>query len=286
MTEELSLGKKKNKLSRLERFPDSLSLEAIEDLANKLAKLSNNQEFLRNYLNFVRRFVRTTRDGYVKANLRLVSSVIQNQFYIRLKSKGITIEDATQEGSMSLITAAFLFDPARGYTFSTYATWWIQCFLRKLLSKAHLIHIPPYLNKTHQTKPPKSLPSYLKRKAEAQRAKKIKSINSSFETNGRKTRDLQVPDAEQLAREISIDDRLDITELLTYLPPIEKRIIELRYINGYTLEETTRILYKEGLMDIKVTKERIRQRELRAIEYLKDQFNPSPPDQLSIDEVA
>lgn len=272
-------SKKKHQEDRLESFPESLSLEMVTDLVDKLAKTlsklpPDQADKLQKYLDFVCQFVKEVKDECVESNIRLIGSTIQTQFYVRLKSKNLDMDDAFQEGAMGLLTAAFLYDPSRGYAFSTYATWWIQCFLRKLLTKAYLIHIPPYLNNP-STLQDQNLPAnYFQRWEEAKRARKIKSITvgiGGFTPDGRQHgKDLQISDMEQDSQSSNMDDRLDVEDLLKYLNPVERRIVELRYLQGLTLEETTRALFREGVTPIKVTKERIRQRERRAIKTLKE----------------
>jgi RNA polymerase sigma factor (sigma-70 family) len=84
---------------------------------------------------------RAARDRLILANLRLVISTAR-----RYRGRGLALEDLVQEGALGLRRAAELFDPDRGFRFSTYAGWWIrQAMQRALLNDRALVRVPVHV---------------------------------------------------------------------------------------------------------------------------------------------
>ena len=78
------------------------------------------------------------RAAFVAANGRLVVALAR-----RYQHRGLPLDDLVQEGAVGLLRAIDLFDPARGYKFSTYAVWWIKQALRRALARqVPLAHVP------------------------------------------------------------------------------------------------------------------------------------------------
>ena len=98
-------------------------------------------EILKEELKLVGRRAAAAEQDIIRANLRLVVSVAK-----RYIGRGSSFLDLIQEGNLGLLRAVSKFDPARGYKFSTYATWWIrQSISRSIADQARTIRIPVHI---------------------------------------------------------------------------------------------------------------------------------------------
>ncbi len=96
---------------------------------------------VRRDLDWVSRDGKRAREELVEANLRLVVSIAK-----RYSGNGMAFLDLIQEGNLGLIHAVEKFDYAKGYKFSTYATWWIrQAIARAMADKARTIRMPVHM---------------------------------------------------------------------------------------------------------------------------------------------
>ncbi len=119
----------------------SKRVEAGLFAAHKLAHGGEMKPALRRDLNALVRDGRAAKQQLISANLRLVVSVAK-----KYTGRGMTLLDLVQEGNLGLIRAVEKFDYAKGYKFSTYATWWIrQAIGRAMADQARTIRIPVHL---------------------------------------------------------------------------------------------------------------------------------------------
>ncbi len=111
-------------------LPHGLPADARARLLAALAAWPLDQDALR--------AAAQARAAFVAANRGLVHAVAA-----RYQHRGLLLDDLVQEGTVGLLRAIDLFDPARGYKFSTYAVWWIkQAIRRALATQVPLAHVP------------------------------------------------------------------------------------------------------------------------------------------------
>ena len=119
----------------------SKRVEAGLFAAHKLAHGGEMKPALRRDLQALVRDGKAAKQQLISANLRLVVSVAK-----KYTGRGMTLLDLVQEGNLGLIRAVEKFDYAKGYKFSTYATWWIrQAIGRAMADQARTIRIPVHL---------------------------------------------------------------------------------------------------------------------------------------------
>ena len=227
---------------------------------------------------------REAKSELVKANLRLVISIAR-----RYINRGLHFLDLIQEGNIGLMKAVDKFEYQRGYKFGTYATWWIrQAITRAIADQARTIRIPVHMieiiNKLNRTS--RNLVQQMGREPtleeiaekmgisldKVQKIIKIARKPISLETpmgeeeDGRLEdfiEDKEVVSPQEAAISSSMANQ--IQRVLSTLSKREEQILRMRFGIGekhdHTLEEVGQ--------DFNVTRERIRQIEVKALKKLK-----------------
>ncbi len=128
-------------LTAVEEVDLAKRIEAGLFAEEKLASVDDLPAGLRTDLATIATEGRAAKDHLLEANLRLVVSIAK-----RYTGRGMAFLDLIQEGNLGLIRAVEKFDYAKGYKFSTYATWWIrQAITRAMADQARTIRIPVHM---------------------------------------------------------------------------------------------------------------------------------------------
>lgn len=222
----------------------------------------------------------------IKANLKLVVTIAKKAIHV----SNLPIIDLIQEGNIGLMVAANKFNYKLGYKFATYASWWIkQAMFKAISEQSHCMKIPVYIQETL------SRFSKLKRDMERENNCQIKtedvakkmniepnkidtflsaysksiSIESSLENSDGKEMniaDILEDEKASATEEVEYENlKTDILNVISTLKEREQEVVKLRY----GLDDNAKMTLEEIGNIYGVTKECIRQTELRALKKMR-----------------
>jgi RNA polymerase primary sigma factor len=277
--EKKELMEKEKRISRSEENILSLYLKEI----NKIPLLTRGEE--ERFARGAAKGEKTAKDKLIRANLRFVVNVAK-----KYQNQGLPLADLISEGNIGLMNAIERFDVEKGYHFISYAVWWIrQAILKAICEKSRMIRLP--LNRANELvqieKVKKDLQGeqysvsetdMIARKLDIDREHVADLINISRELVSLDTpvysekdssllgdfvEDKGLPMPDDTVIESSL--REDINGILKTLTQKEAEIIQYRFgLNG-----RRPMSLKEIGSKYKLTKERIRQIEKKAIKRLQ-----------------
>ena len=283
------------KLKKVAKFSNPAKNEVLQ---------AENDSVLANYLREIsvypslsakeeRELAKRAKEGDMDAKRQLIQSNLKLVITIARKAihtSNLPLTDLIQEGNLGLMIAAEKFNYKLGYKFATYASWWIKQSMFKAISEqSHCMKIPVYIQETLskfskiKSEMEKTANQQVKTEEVAKKMNISKDKIDTFLSAYTKTISIESGIERGDGKEINVSDILadenssvtsniefeslktDIEMVVSTLKDREQDVVRMRYGLG----DTTRRTLEEIGNIYGVTKECIRQTELRALKKMK-----------------
>jgi RNA polymerase nonessential primary-like sigma factor len=283
--EEIAYGRQVQKMIAIEQSKNELTQQL--DREPTMTELANAVDQTEAQVRVTLHLGQKAKQKMVTANLRLVVSVAK-----KYQNRNLEFLDLIQEGAIGLQKGIEKFDPNRGYKLSTYAYWWIsQAITRAIAEQSRTIRLPVHLTEILNKIKKVQRESFLKLGRHATAEEIAASLNISPDklreylsasrtaiSLNKKVGDEQETELGEILTDVGVlPEKLltqellsqDVAKLLEPLTPIQRQVLTL----SFGLENDQHFNLAQIGKELNLSRERIRQIQVKAIGILRRQHN-------------